>query len=333
MVWFQCENCGENLKKPKLQNHFRICSANKLSCIDCGQMFSQQNVQSHTQCITEAEKYGPKGQGKASNGTPANPKKESKPRLDIDINVGLSSHAPWFCSLCNTYTTSKQTLLSHADGKKHRAKARAFHAKQQPCQTQELTSNEVVCKNHSVGESMEANCSIKINGSVERISQKAATALPSEGENESASMKKRKLGASRSLGAQNNEGSHVGDLSNGEVIQSEREAEAECFPKKSKKTDVALPSEDRINEIGHGQGAFTDQKIKWKKMITSILKSNPDGVLKMRKLRKLASKTLEESGITVDEVQLRDKLEHKINSSSRFILDNKLVRLVLKSTS
>ncbi|KAL6496497.1 hypothetical protein OROGR_029755 [Orobanche gracilis] len=36
-------------------------------------------------------------------------------------------------SLCNTKTTSKQTLLLHADGKKHRAKARAFHSsKQQP---------------------------------------------------------------------------------------------------------------------------------------------------------------------------------------------------------
>ena len=27
MVWFQCEDCGENLKKPKLASHFRCCSA------------------------------------------------------------------------------------------------------------------------------------------------------------------------------------------------------------------------------------------------------------------------------------------------------------------
>lgn len=31
MVWFQCEDCGENLKKPKLLNHFKICSAYKVS--------------------------------------------------------------------------------------------------------------------------------------------------------------------------------------------------------------------------------------------------------------------------------------------------------------
>lgn len=39
---------------------------------------------------------------------------------------------------------------------------------------------------------------------------------------------------------------------------------------------------------------------------------NPDGVLKMRKLRKLVMKGLAESGITDDETQLSEKLEHKV---------------------
>ena len=30
MVWFQCEDCGENLKKPKLAGHFRSCYASKV---------------------------------------------------------------------------------------------------------------------------------------------------------------------------------------------------------------------------------------------------------------------------------------------------------------
>lgn len=30
MVWFQCEDCGDNLKKPKLSSHFRTCSAYKV---------------------------------------------------------------------------------------------------------------------------------------------------------------------------------------------------------------------------------------------------------------------------------------------------------------
>ncbi|EEE54873.1 hypothetical protein OsJ_02365 [Oryza sativa Japonica Group] len=83
MARFQCEDCGgDDLKKPKLAGHFRSCaqptgfalpsplsvaSVNLLSCIDCGESFSQETVQGHAQCISGAEKYGPpKGQNKAS---------------------------------------------------------------------------------------------------------------------------------------------------------------------------------------------------------------------------------------------------------------------------
>ncbi|KAK1312504.1 hypothetical protein QJS10_CPA07g01007 [Acorus calamus] len=143
MVWFQCEDCGENLKKPKLPYHFRICSANKLSCIDCGEIFNQQSVQGHTQCITEAEKYGPKDHGKSSQNGPSKTNKPKK-NLDVDVNVGLSSRAPWFCSLCKTKATSQQTLLLHADGKKHRAKAKAFQASQQkPDQAEETAKASI----------------------------------------------------------------------------------------------------------------------------------------------------------------------------------------------
>ncbi|KAG8051525.1 hypothetical protein GUJ93_ZPchr0001g30777 [Zizania palustris] len=101
MVWFQCEDCGENLKKPKLAGHFRSCSAYKLSCIDCGQFFNQDTVQAHTQCISEAEKYGPKGQNKQSNNTQGKQDKP-KPNTDVDTNVGLLTYPPWFCSQSNS---------------------------------------------------------------------------------------------------------------------------------------------------------------------------------------------------------------------------------------
>lgn len=43
------------------------------------------------------EKYGPKGQGKVSNGTPAKPNKDAKQQPDFDITVGLTKRPPWFC--------------------------------------------------------------------------------------------------------------------------------------------------------------------------------------------------------------------------------------------
>jgi len=42
-------------------------------------------------------------------------------------------------------------------------------------------------------------------------------------------------------------------------------------------------------------------------------RQNPDGVLKMRKLRKLVLKALHQSGTTEDETKLSDTLEHKVS--------------------
>ncbi|KNA09822.1 hypothetical protein SOVF_149990 [Spinacia oleracea] len=312
MVWFQCEACGEELKKPKLSNHFQRCSAYKLSCIDCGQMFDRQSAQGHTQCITEAEKYGPKGQ--AANGTPAKPNKE-KSKPDVDINVGLSTRPPWFCSLCNTRATSQQALLLHADGKKHRGKARAFAANQQPNPPQEgavtnKDSTENTPKNEVPNDkSTEDNKESPMNGNV--------------------TVKKRKNDAS------NNTEKCANGVSNGTVTQTE----AEETPKKSKKARKELEvkgteKKKAKNEAEKGGKTGTEkegseQKIKWKKLISSVLKSAPDGALKMKKLPKLVLKSLHESGIAVDDSEFRATLEDKVNSSSKFIVDGKYVRLVV----
>jgi len=47
--------------------------------------------------VYSQEKYGPKGQGKASNGATPKSNKDAKQKPDVDINVGLSERPPWFC--------------------------------------------------------------------------------------------------------------------------------------------------------------------------------------------------------------------------------------------
>ncbi|PQQ02665.1 UBP1-associated proteins 1C [Prunus yedoensis var. nudiflora] len=307
MVWFQCEDCGDNLKKPKLPGHFRSCSARKLSCIDCGEMFGQESVQSHTQCITEAEKYGPKGQGKALNGGGAKPNKDSKQQPDFDITVGLSKRFPWFCSLCNTKATSEQTLLLHAEGKKHRARARAIHAaKQQPKQPEESALDTKPTPENKQIEEPKLQDASRV--SAEQNSSEA-------GNGTMLSEKKRKLDASKIDESRKKTRDNTSD----EVIQS---GKTEANGKESQlETDKLVESSSAKNE--------SNMKIKWKKLITSTLKSN-DGVLKMSKLKKFVLKAIEELGITDDEAKLSDMLDHKINSSSRFKVENKHVHLVAK---
>ncbi|CAL1413956.1 unnamed protein product [Linum trigynum] len=300
MVWFQCDDCGEEVKKPKLSNHFRMCSASKLSCIDCGVTFGPDTVQGHTQCISEAEKYGPKGQGKpAVNG--ATPKsKDSKQKPDVDINVGLSLRPPWNCSLCNTKATSKQALLLHADGKKHRAKARAFHAGRQPKQTEDV-----------VKESTPIGCNATGNGSGEKAASDGADTdgkledglLPSE--------KKRKLDVADTIGN-----------------VSVKKAKGETDGKSKKVEQNGTTTDKKLESVSPEE--HTENKIKWKKLIKAALKSNPDGAMKMKKLEKHVKKLIQESGKGVDEDELGNILQQKINSNSRFTIDGKYVKLVAR---
>ncbi|XP_047950073.1 UBP1-associated proteins 1C [Salvia hispanica] len=313
MVWFQCEDCGDNLKKPKLPTHFRQCSAFKLSCIDCGQVFGQHDVESHTQCITEAEKYGPKGQGNAGNGMNTKPKKDAKQRPEVDINVGLSERPPWFCSLCNTKATSKQALLLHADGKKHRAKARGFHAKQQGNETVETTVS---------AENNETN-NVSVNKEISGYLNSSVVDPPWDGsgvENNSLeSNKKRKLEASENGDANHKTGVDVSaELGNGKVTQVQG-LEIEVT-KSSKKAKLDSPADKDASK-----------NVKWKKLIVSALKSNPDGAMKLKKLKKFVVKSLKDSGCVEDKNQATEMIKQKIESSSRFVVDGKYVRLATTS--
>lgn len=83
MVSFSCEVCNDTVLKKRLQQHQGRCRGAYFTCIDCSKTFYGNEHQSHTSCISEAEKYekslykGPKkNQEKAQ---PQQKKKETKP--------------------------------------------------------------------------------------------------------------------------------------------------------------------------------------------------------------------------------------------------------------
>ncbi|XP_053665431.1 cell growth-regulating nucleolar protein [Anopheles marshallii] len=62
MVFFICNHCGESLKKQVVSNHGIRCNREiNVSCMDCQKDFKGQAYDAHNVCISEAQKYSPKG--------------------------------------------------------------------------------------------------------------------------------------------------------------------------------------------------------------------------------------------------------------------------------
>jgi cell growth-regulating nucleolar protein len=86
-------------------------------------------VQSHTQCVTEVEKYAlgaTKPGGYAEKGFFSDQQQAGGgPAGEAAGLEFLSNRPPWKCSVCNVSCTSKETLMGHAHGTKHRRRVRA----------------------------------------------------------------------------------------------------------------------------------------------------------------------------------------------------------------
>ena len=137
MVWFQCEDCGDTLKKPKVKGHAGHCSASRFSCVDCLQVFDAWSVQAHTTCVTEHEKYAlsitKPGQEHLMTAAAAAGAQGGGggPISGASAVVGerfLSKGPPWDCQCCGVKCTSQETLMGHAQGKKHKSKSRTAMA-------------------------------------------------------------------------------------------------------------------------------------------------------------------------------------------------------------
>jgi len=63
MVYFTCDACGEQLKKPSVEKHYtqkcRECW--KLTCIDCLKDFFGDEYKSHNACMSEDQRYSKEG--------------------------------------------------------------------------------------------------------------------------------------------------------------------------------------------------------------------------------------------------------------------------------
>jgi len=137
MVWFQCDACGDSLKKPTLARHLGQCRTRSFTCIDCSVTFDRDSVQAsftrsrarggsgeslarsstlahapqgHTSCVTEHQKYAlqaTKPGGKGGGGGGGGPAAAAPGPTGLSF---LATAPPWVCSCCNVTCTSRETL-------------------------------------------------------------------------------------------------------------------------------------------------------------------------------------------------------------------------------
>ncbi|GJP31515.1 hypothetical protein CLOM_g19704 [Closterium sp. NIES-68] len=363
MVWFQCEDCGETLKKPKLNAHFGRCSAYKLACIDCGVTFDQRSVQSHTTCMTEMEKFGPKGPNAANTNAGGRPPAGGKGKGGgaaaegddgFDYHMGLSSRPPWSCSLCKVNATSKETLESHSEGKKHRSKVRgATRAAQEASKGGEDASraSEEASKGAAVGSAVPSGADGDHNGKANGAPAAAANGTATGGhengakeeemsgeaeegvggaevQGEGEGKKRKKKGERGSKRKKTREGADEEGTSGKE--EEEEAVEAKSKAKKKQGTAEA--------DAGASEGAAV---IPWKKLIRQQLKAAPSQQLTLKALRKqvvaaakqvLAEQSTEQGGAgngagRGGKNELLGAFQRTLEKSKAFIVEEDKVKL------
>jgi cell growth-regulating nucleolar protein len=59
MVSFNCDACGDVLTKGKIKTHANRCRIGALSCLDCNTTFRfpSPELDAHTSCVSEAQRY------------------------------------------------------------------------------------------------------------------------------------------------------------------------------------------------------------------------------------------------------------------------------------
>ncbi|CAL8460569.1 g98 [Coccomyxa elongata] len=298
MVWFECTDCGESLKKPKVQNHTYSCCASGFNCIDCGRTFDRHSVKEHTTCVTEHDKYA-KGATKPGGfaaqgfyGSSENAKAEA-PAGPSGLEF-LATRPPWKCSVCNVTCTSNETLMGHAAGAKHKRRARAALANQGT--------------GEGGGSQGNADAAQAAEDWPEEIGQAPSSDCKDATSNGKAAGKKRK---------------HVEDAQSLPSTSKALKEDASGQAGTSSAQQAAAAQQSK----GAASTTTEEKRYKWKKLAEKVLQAR--GGNKKMKVRKLQLKVLAAAGLSADEICNHGDamLQRCQKSRRRFCVENGYISL------
>ena len=102
MVSFACAQCGDVVTKPKVKTHMQRCWTAGFSCVDCNKNFDTTEVNAHTDCVTETQRYAGKWlakqaeqrKQKADKPAEAKPKRKRSPVKELSSPEWTPENAP-----------------------------------------------------------------------------------------------------------------------------------------------------------------------------------------------------------------------------------------------
>ncbi|RWS11901.1 Cell growth-regulating nucleolar protein-like protein [Dinothrombium tinctorium] len=286
MVFFVCNNCGDSMKKNKVETHIYKCRGiTSVSCVDCNKDFDLKSYHSHNQCLQEDEKYGGLNYQRKEN--------EAKGKRKQEMWIQKIQEASQRADVPPHIKKHLRTILNYDNIPRKKPKfvnfiRNSIHG----------LRNDVIDQLWSIFEAaIRTDSQQSIAKNEENNKRKCEENDQSLNENES---KEEKLNKTKKIKKEEGSEEAINGIEKEQIDKSEEKAENE--------------QTDEINE--------KPSKIKFKfmKWAKSLLREQPDCQMKTKKfLKKVRNCYAEQKGLELTEEAFVQKMHNTIEKSSKFV--------------
>ncbi|XP_064603534.1 cell growth-regulating nucleolar protein-like [Liolophura sinensis] len=345
MVVFNCNACGESLKKNQVEKHYlTICRrCEVLSCVDCGKDFWGDGYKEHTKCISEEEKYSGKNYKPKANANKGEAKQEAwleKVQSAID-QANTEPRVKAVLETLKDYPNipRKKAKFENFLGNSLRVWDRSLSSKvwnllmenidqkdnTAPSQTN-YTADSGLCTDSSSRRNKDSNSSNKdVQKQPEKEnneSENVDTNVPNSGKNKKERKKKRKHKEKEDI---NDE--EASDEKKDDRISERLGDKIKNGKRKADKVDHS----DAVE--GEGSPSCKRSKTKihfdWSEVICDILRSRSDQEISVKKLKKkVIAEYLSQGGFVKSEEKLWAKFQKKVTKNPNLKVLKDRVKLV-----
>ncbi|KAI8492865.1 hypothetical protein Bbelb_294620 [Branchiostoma belcheri] len=309
MVFFNCNACGQTVKKNQVEKHYLTAcrSCDMLSCLDCGKDFWGDDYKTHTQCISEEDKYG--GKGITGHRMTKGEAKQDAWLKQVQKSMNDANASPQVRNLW-------ERLSQYSNIPRKKSKFENF-----------VKNSLRIHNNHLVTQVWEV-----FSAAQQQQQKEQQDKQKSESEQKDKEVIKDQLTEEKNLDSDSKEDS-------GKISKRQRKEERRLKANKKEKKDRSKENakkkkrkhQDLEEDMGKEKIAEDSTKFPWESVISTVLLKADDHELSVKKLRK---KVLAEfhaqggDGKTRTEEKLLATFDKKINKNQRFKVTKDRVKLV-----